>query len=67
MEPLTVTVPEAAKLTNIGINELYWHCNNDPSFPCFKVGKTKRKILIPVEGLKNWLEKHGKNRTGCPR
>ncbi|MEN6620910.1 MAG: helix-turn-helix domain-containing protein [Smithella sp.] len=49
---LTLTVKEAAKLSKIGINEIYWQVKNNPKFPCFHIGK---KTLIPRKPFEEWV------------
>lgn len=55
---LTITVREAAKLSKIGINEIYWQTKNNPKFPCFRIG---HKVLIHKELFEKWV----KNLTRC--
>lgn len=49
---LTLTVKEAAKISKIGVKELYWQVKNNPEFPCFHIG---RKTLIPREPFEKWV------------
>ena len=49
---LTLTVKEAAKISKIGIKEIYWQIKNNPKFPCFHIGK---KTLIPRELFEKWV------------
>lgn len=50
--PLTLTVKEAAKISKIGIKEIYWQIKNNSKFPCFHIGK---KTLIPRESFEKWV------------
>jgi hypothetical protein len=50
--PLTLTVKEAAKISKIGIKEIYWQVKNNPKFPCFHIGS---KTLIPKELFEKWI------------
>ena len=51
MEQMTITVKEMAKQLNISLPTAYELLKSD-DFPKFYIG---RKILIPVESLKEWL------------
>ena len=51
MEQMTITVKEMAKQLNISLPTAYKLLKSD-DFPKFYIG---RKILIPVESLKEWL------------
>jgi len=52
-EKLAYSVPELAKALNIGRNTAYELVNRS-DFPAIKV--SERKIIIPIDGLKRWLE-----------
>ena len=61
---ITMTIPEAAKRSGIGINELYWHAKNNPDFPAFTVGKSKKKIVVYIDGFDKWVAELAKKRKG---
>ena len=52
MEPIAITVEHAAKLLSMSRTSLTALMQN-PRFPFFKVGN---KTLIPVEGLKKFID-----------
>lgn len=51
MEPIAVTVQNAAKLLGISDRTLY-DMTNMEGFPAFKIGN---RTLISVEGLREWV------------
>ena len=51
MEPIAVTVQNAAKLLGISDRTLY-DMTNMVGFPAFKIGN---RTLISVEGLREWV------------
>ncbi|CUH95911.1 hypothetical protein P22_1997 [Propionispora sp. 2/2-37] len=51
-QPITLTVKQAAELSQIGIKEIYWHIKNNPKFPYFHIGK---KTLIPRGLFEEWV------------
>ena len=55
MEPIAVTIEEACKLTNIGRKSMV-KLMQSPRFPVLKIGN---KHVIPLTGLKNYIEKLG--------
>lgn len=52
MEPIAVTLDRACELTNIGKASMV-KLMQDPKFPVFKIGN---KSIIPVAGLRNYIE-----------
>ena len=52
MEPIAVTLDKACELTNIGKASMV-KLIQDPKFPVFKIGN---KSIIPVAGLRNYIE-----------
>lgn len=52
MEPLAVSIEQAAHLTGIGICSMYT-LSRRPGFPRINVGN---KIIVPVSALRRWLE-----------
>lgn len=52
MEPIAVTLDKACELTNIGKASMV-KLMQDPKFPVFKIGN---KSIIPVAGLRNYIE-----------
>lgn len=52
MEPISVTLDKACELTNIGKASMV-KLMQDPKFPVFKIGN---KSIIPVAGLRNYIE-----------
>lgn len=58
MEKMVYSVKEAAKV--LGVSEItMYELVNRTGFPAIRVGKRMGRIVIPVEGLKRWLEKGG--------
>lgn len=55
MEKLTVTVKELAEMLNIGKNHAYELVKIE-GFPVIKFGK---RIVIPIDALKEWLTRKG--------
>ena len=53
MNKLAYSVQELAEVLSIGKNAAYELCQR-PDFPAIKVGE--RRIIVPVDGLKLWLE-----------
>ena len=51
MEKLTITVPEMAEMLNICLPKAY-ELTRIEGFPCLRI---VRKVLIPLEGLKEWV------------
>lgn len=58
VEKLVYSVKEAAKVLGVSEISMYDMCNRS-NFPAIRVGKNRGKIVIPVEGLKRWLENGG--------
>ena len=54
-DKLTVNVGELARMLGIGRNQAYALCKTQ-GFPAVQIGK---RILIPVEGLREWLKEKG--------
>lgn len=52
MEPIAVTLDKACELTAIGKASMV-KMMQDPKFPVFKIGN---KSIIPVAGLRNYIE-----------
>ena len=52
-EKLAYSVSEMAKVLDIGRNTAY-ELVNRADFPAIKV--SERRIIIPIDGLKRWLE-----------
>lgn len=55
MEKLTVTVPEMAEMLNICLPKAY-QLTRIEGFPVLRIG---RKVVIPLEALKEWVNKCG--------
>lgn len=53
IEPLTVSVPEAAQLIGICSKRVY-ELAATPDFPAARIGKN---IRIPVDGLREWINR----------
>ncbi len=53
MEPIAVTLDKACELTAIGKASMVKMMQQDPKFPVFKIGN---KSIIPVAGLRNYIE-----------
>ncbi len=49
---ITLTVKQAAEISQIGVKEIYWQIKNNPQFPCFYIGK---KTLIPRTLFEDWV------------
>lgn len=54
MEKLTITVKEMAELLGVGRPMAYALVNRS-DFPVIRLG---RKIVIPIEKLKQWMDDH---------
>jgi len=54
-EKMMLTIPETAKLTNIGVAKLKQIAREYSDFPCIKIGV---KHLVIKEKLPEWFEKH---------
>ena len=54
MDKLAYNVPELAEALNIGRRAAYELVNRS-DFPAIRL--SERKIIIPVDGLKQWLER----------
>lgn len=54
-DKLTVTVHELAALLNIGRNKAY-ELTKTQGFPAIRFG---RRVVIPLEGLRKWLDQNG--------
>lgn len=52
MEPISIPVDQACKLCSIGRDAMV-KLMQDPKFPVFKIGN---KSIIPVAGLRNYIE-----------
>lgn len=63
MDKLTLTRKEAAEQCNVSLPVLdaYLKRSNDP-MPCFRAG---RRVLIPLEALKKWLEEEMARQAGA--
>jgi len=61
MEKLALGITELAEALGIGKSAAYILCMRE-DFPAIKIGE--RRWIIPVDGLKAWLEKQGKERAG---
>lgn len=55
MEKLTVSVKELAEMLSIGKNHAYELVKIE-DFPSIKFGK---RIVIPIDALKEWLTRNG--------
>lgn len=53
MEPLAVSVEEAAALLSLGRTTVY-ELLNAGEIPSFRVGKARR---VPIEGLREWVRR----------
>ena len=58
MEKLTYTAKEAAGVLGVGLSTVRALCH-DPDFPAIRV--SPRRIVIPVDGLKAWMERNAGN------
>ena len=52
-EPVAVSIPEAALMLGVGTNKMYALAASD-GFPSVRLGK---RILIPVDGLRAWINR----------
>ena len=59
-EKIVYSVEEMGKVLGIGKNKAYELCSRS-DFPAVRI--TPRRIVVPVDGLKTWLENGGFN--GC--
>lgn len=60
MEPIAITLEQACKLCSIGRDAMV-KLMQDPKFPVFKIGN---KSVIPVAGLRKYIETLGAERYG---
>lgn len=60
MEPISIPVDQACKLCSIGRDAMV-KLMQDPKFPVFKVGN---KYVIPVAGLRKYIETLGAEHYG---
>ena len=58
-EKLTMTISELATALNIGKNSAYALAHSE-GFPAVQVGK---RLLVPIEPLKEWLRAKGMERV----
>ena len=54
-EKMMLTMPEASKLTGIGLQKLKQIAKEYADFPCIKIGV---KHLVIKEKLPEWFDKH---------
>jgi len=59
MEKLAISVDEMAKLIGCSRPVAYQIANRD-DFPALRVGKSGKKIIIPIDGLKRWLSEQSR-------
>jgi hypothetical protein len=52
LSKITLTVKQAAEISQIGVKEIYWQIKNNPKFPYFNIGK---KVLIPRAPFEEWV------------
>lgn len=62
MNPIAVPLSHAAELCGVGSGTMREWLDNDPNFPAIKSGK--HRILVPVDGLRAYIEARGKLRAG---
>lgn len=55
---IVYTAQEVAKVLGLSLTGVYQLCRQ-PDFPAIRV--SPRRIIIPVDGLKAWMERH----AGC--
>lgn len=60
MEPIAITLEQACKLCSIGRDAMV-KLMQDPKFPVFKIGN---KSVIPVAGLRKYIETLGAEHHG---
>lgn len=60
MEPIAITIEQACKLCSIGRDAMV-KLMQDPKFPVFKIGN---KSVIPVAGLRKYIETLGAEHYG---
>lgn len=58
MEKLTYTAKEVAGVLGVSLNTVRVLCRQ-PDFPAIRV--SPRRIVIPVDGLKAWMERNAGN------
>ena len=59
LAPLVVSVPEAAKMLDVCIKTVYDLAATE-GFPAVRLGK---RIVIPYEGLKEWINRQAGGET----
>ncbi len=57
MEKLAISIDEFAKAAGIGRSKAF-ELTRQPGFPVVRLG---RRIIIPVDALKTWLEAQAKS------
>lgn len=60
--PIAVPLSRAAELCGVGFSAIKSWMEEDPSFPAIRNGS--RKVIVPVDGLRSWIESRGKLRAG---
>lgn len=59
MEKLTYTAKEVAGVLGVSLSTV-WSLCRQPDFPAIRV--SPRRIVIPVDGLKAWMERNAGKR-----
>lgn len=54
-DKIVYSVPELAQLLSVSVGNAYQLCRQ-PDFPAIRV--SPRRIVIPVDGLKAWMERN---------
>lgn len=60
-EKIAVVPETAAELCGVGVEVIRTWAKNDATFPAIAVG---RKLIIPVDGLRKWIEQRASLRVG---
>ena len=60
IDPMVLSVPEAAKALKICTKAVY-SLANTPGFPALRLGK---RIVIPVDGLRRWIDEQSGGEVG---
>lgn len=64
MEPILITMEEAASLARTSYKQVDDWANDNADFPSFKLGKKGGKRLVHKRLLDEWLAKRAKLRIG---
>lgn len=67
MERMGICAKEAADLIGVSLGTLYEMIKEDSTFPAFTIGKRGSTYVIPVDELRQWVNKKGRQRAGLQK